>query len=41
MVDIGWIGCHESSICDEGDFEDVIMDFGSVTSAIASGSQCY
>ena len=27
MLEIGWIGCHESSTCHEGDFEDdAIMD---------------
>ena len=26
MLEIGWIGCRESSICHEGDFEDAIMD---------------
>ena len=27
VVEIGWIGCHESSICHDGNFEDdAIMD---------------
>lgn len=37
MMEIEWIGCRESTICCEGNFE----DGGSVTSAIVSGSHWY
>ena len=39
VLEIGWIGCRESSICHEGDFEDdAIMDRIMEVTRVGNGS---